>query len=750
MVNREELQKRLLATFREEAADHIEVLERELRAIVTGARPNGTIPEEQRPRLEVLFRVMHTLKGAARSVRFSEIEHLCQDSEVLLRGIVRGDIALTETNLDTLKQSIESLQELVFVDRARSQTPASPPDQTPSPEKHDVPAARSAAMASTATVSEDISRRSPLPSAPPLAPEEKREAPLSREFESIRVDVGRLDRLVLVAEDLLLPSLVVSDRIRAAKQLMEDVGQLRADFSSTGPSRPQEEKRSRSTVAESLKKIEAGTRRLMFALVEDQRALRASVGELFQEVRQARMVPAASMLAAFPAMVRDICRETGKQAEWRVRDSGVELDRKVIELIKDPLIHLVRNAIDHGIEFPEERESAGKPRRGEITVTISAKEGSRVAIEISDDGRGMSIPALKEAAIRSRNVVTKQAQSLSDDEVLDLAFRAGVSTSPVITSISGLGLGLSIVREQMERIDGKVEVRTVQGKGTTIFLELPGTVASYRGLLVTAGGSKLLWPAEAVERAIGVSKQAAIAGMQSGLISLGSETIPFGQLAAVMGIAAADPAAESRRLLPCVVAKSGPRRAVFLVDGIIGESDVLIKDIPLPLRRVRHISSAGLLSNGEAILVLRASDLLASAQDFRAHLKAPVFSPADRPMRVLVVDDSITTRMMERNLFEAAGYTVTVATDGIDAWSILQTEGVDIVVSDIDMPRMNGFDLTSRIRADTRLSELPVVLVTALESRDDKERGIQIGANAYVLKSSFDQSNLLEIVGRLI
>jgi two-component system chemotaxis sensor kinase CheA len=218
----------------------------------------------------------------------------------------------------------------------------------------------------------------------------------------------------------------------------------------------------------------------------------------------------------------------------------------------------------------------------------------------------------------------------------------------------------------------------------------------------------------------------------------------------MMDIEAADPAGDARRRLPCVVAKSGLRRAVFLVDAVVGESEALIKDLPLPLRRVRHISSAGLLSNGEAVLVLRASDILASVQEFRAKEKSSQAIAADRPMRVLVVDDSITTRTMERNLFEAAGYTVTVAIDGADAWSILQTEEVDIVVSDIDMPRMNGFDLTAKIRADTRLADLPVVLVTALESRDDKERGIQIGANAYVLKSSFDQSNLLEIVGRLI
>jgi two-component system chemotaxis sensor kinase CheA len=748
MVDREQLQKRLLATFREEATDHIEALDRELKAIMSSARGNGRVPEENRPRLEVLFRVMHTLKGAARSVRFSEIEHLCQDSEVLLRGIIRGDISLTENNLAGLKHSVERLQEMVFVERARSQIPAGEAAASVGRE----PEAGAASSIPPPSVAEPAAPTASAAAPPPASPVEgKREtATASREFESVRVDVGRLDRLVMVAEDLLLPSLVVSDRIRAAKQLMEEIRGLRSDFTSISGGRSQDDRVSRNTVANSLKQIEANTRRLMFALIEDQRALKMSVNELFQEVRQARMLPAASMLAAFPAMVRDICRETGKQAEWRVVDSGAELDRKVIELIKDPLIHLVRNAIDHGIEPPEERKAAGKPAQGAIVVLISAKEGSRVAVEISDDGRGMSIPALKDAAIRSRNVVAKQVQSLTDDEVIDLAFRAGVSTSPVITSISGLGMGLAIVREQMERIDGKVAVRTVPGRGTTITLELPGTVASYRGLLVAAGKSKLLWPAEAVERVVGISKQTAISGMQSGLISLDSETIPFAQLAAMMDIEAADPAGDARRRLPCVVAKSGLRRAVFLVDAVVGESEALIKDLPLPLRRVRHISSAGLLSNGEAVLVLRASDILASVQEFRAKEKSSQAIAADRPMRVLVVDDSITTRTMERNLFEAAGYTVTVAIDGADAWSILQTEEVDIVVSDIDMPRMNGFDLTAKIRADTRLADLPVVLVTALESRDDKERGIQIGANAYVLKSSFDQSNLLEIVGRLI
>jgi two-component system chemotaxis sensor kinase CheA len=683
-----------------------------------------------------MFRVMHTLKGAARSVRFHEIERLCQDSETLLRDLVRSEMKLTDANVATLKHSTERLQGLVFEGLNR------PAPAATGLTRADADSAAAAASGNGSAAETDVVRDGRTLN------DQKIDGTSAQRFESVRVDVGRLDRMILVAEELLLPSLVTAERVRTAKSLMEDVRLLRAG--TRAQKSAQGDAQRRAELLDALKEIEAKSRRLMLALADDQRALRTSVNELFREARNARMMPAAAMLAAFPAMVQDLANETGKQAKWRLKDSGTELDRKVIELVKDPLIHLVRNAVDHGIEPPDERDAAGKPRRGRITVTIAALEGSRVSIKVVDDGRGMNLTALKDAAVRARSVTASQVKTLSSDEVLDLAFRPGVSTSSVISNISGLGLGLSIVREQIERIDGSVTIETAPGQGTAISLELPASIASYRGLLVTAGKAKLLWPADSIERAIGVPKPAAIAAMQSGLLSHGNETLPFGRLSSAMAIEAQDLAMEGRRLLPCVIVSSGSRRAAFLVDEILGETDVLVKDLPSPLRRVRHISSAGLLASGDLALVLRPADLLAAVQTLRGETVALVPSDNDRTMRVLVVDDSITTRTMERNLLETAGYSVSVAADGLDAWSVLQAEHIDIVVSDIDMPRMNGFDLTSRIRADPRLADLPVVLVTALESRDDKERGIRIGANAYVLKSAFDQSNLLEIVGRLI
>jgi two-component system chemotaxis sensor kinase CheA len=726
MPSREELQKRLLATFRAEAAEHVETLERELAAILS---PAHAAPG--RHHLETLFRVMHTLKGAARSVRAEAIERICQEGEVLLRSLVHGEAGVTQADIATLKRATEQLHDLIFAEPLNG-APGAPASTTPPPAP-----TRSMPPPSPETAVESAVPAAPEPEADPR-------------YETVRVDVGRLDRLVLAAEELLLPSLATSERARSAKKLAENIRQFRAEIRALG-SKPIENpgRLLRSLAVGTLKEIEAGSRQLATALSDDQRTLRALVSDLFTETRRARMVPAATMLAAFPAMVRDLCRETGKQAKWRLRDSGVELDRKVIELVKDPLIHLVRNAIDHGIESPDDREAAGKPRGGRITLSITGIEGSKVSIAVADDGRGMNLLGLKDAAVRSRSLTAAQAKTLGDDEVIDLAFRAGVSTKPVITSISGLGLGLAIVREQVERIDGTVTVKSTPGKGTTIMLVLPATIASYRGLLVSAANARLLLPAESVERVIGVPRSGIAAALQTGMLPHGGETLPFARLSAILGMATG-PLSETRRLFPCAVVTNGPRRAAFLVDEILGETDVLVKDLPLPLRRVRNVSSAGLLGSGDLVLIARASDLLVAVHSRRIVNAGIDGAGIDHAARVLIVDDSITTRTMEKNLFEAAGYAVTTAVDGMDAWSILQSHEVDLVVSDIDMPRMNGFDLTAQIRADNRLADTPVVLVTALESREDKERGIRIGANAYVLKSSFDQTNLLEIVGRLI
>lgn len=744
-MTREDLHKRLLATFREEAIEHAHALSVDLEVLT-----KSSSAEIKRDLVESLFRVMHTLKGAARSVAFTDVEQICQRCESLLGGISRGETDLTPSVLRVLREATDDLQRLISSQLDSQAAPVKSGKLT-APAKAAEPDGRASSAAMEAA------ELLPAPPKAPGGPSEDavEKSPGGGAGDSVRVDVQRLDRLVLAAEELLLPSLVGIERVRAARDVVETVSGLRVRmrskyFSANGQRSGVWNRDERMAVMDSLREVENKGRRLLSALADDQRTLRHIVGDLFQETRQARMLPAAIMLAAFPLMIRDLCRETGKKVKFRTAGSEVQLDRKVIELVKDPLIHLVRNAIDHGIEPPDEREAAGKPRGGTVRVSISPIDNGRIVIEVSDDGRGLNLSSLRDAAVRSRTGSAAVIQSMSDDEVVDLAFRPGVSTSPVITAISGHGLGLAIVREQVERVDGRVAVRFTPNQGTQIILDMPMTIASYRGLLVSVGNSRLLWPAESVDHVLGIPKAEANAAHKAGFVAVDGESLPYVKLANVLGVRTRGAAANEKRGLPCVVAHNGARRAVVEVDEIHGEAEVMVKDLPSPLRRVRHIAAAGLLATGELTLVLRPSDVMAAAQSAESGFEADPEQDGDRAMHILVVDDSITTRTMERNLLEAAGYTVSVAIDGIEAWDHLQSETIDLVVSDIDMPRMNGFELTTKIRADPRLANLPVVLVTALESREDKERGVRIGANAYVLKSSFDQSGLLDIVGRLV
>lgn len=780
MLTPEALRKRLLVTFKEEAAEHVQAIDAALKAIA--AEPKSS---EVSGHLETIFRLMHTLKGAARSVRLSELEQTCQESETLLRRITQGELSLTDRNLGTITENFARMTELVF--GATTAEDAEAGGTTTAP---DAPAAggRPPTAAGGGPMEKPASAPTPAasdsPSANPgeaPAPKAKRKtsrgtakskgagtksrpdgktraassARMAERAETIRVDIARLDTVLLVAEDLLLPSMAATERVKDAQRITAEITELRALVRSDArPRDPELAEASsvslRRALSGVLRDLETRSRRLARQLAEDRRVLNGSVNELFGETRRLRMFAVAGHFVAFPAMVQDICKETGKKARWRLDDNGLELDRKVIEAVRDPLLHLVRNAIDHGIETPERRREANKPEWGEVRVTVSAIDGARVAIDVSDDGCGMDLEALREAAIRARVAPARTVRDLSAEDVIDLAFRSGVSTRSVISNISGFGKGLSIVREQVERVEGRVIVRSEPGTGTTVRLELPTSIASYRGLLVRAGGMRLLWPLGSVERVVGIALEDARRAEETGRIVLDGRAMDFRRLTGVLALGEQADAPARQELVSCAIATDGLQTAVYSVDEVLGETDVLVKDLPLPLRRVRHITSAGLLSTGDMALVLRPSDILASGAPPPAEATSEKARGVSRVRRILVVDDSMTTRTMERNLLESVGYAVQVAADGMEAWEILQTDAIDLVVSDVDMPRMDGFTLTEKIRASEKFADLPIVLVTALEDRADRERGLRIGANAYVLKSGFDQSNLHEIVGMLL
>jgi two-component system chemotaxis sensor kinase CheA len=496
---------------------------------------------------------------------------------------------------------------------------------------------------------------------------------------------------------------------------------------------------------------ETQARDLLGHLVRDHRSFAVMVDGLQLEARRLRMSPASTILGPFPGMVRDLAGQHGKDAEWVVQGADLEVDRKVLESLKEPLIHLVRNAVDHGIERPAERAAAAKSPRGRIAVTFAPLEGGRVDMRVEDDGRGVDPVRVKGAAVRARLVTAEEAEGLTDEQALELIYRSGLSTSPMITSVSGHGLGLAIVKEHVERLGGEVRVQSRLGAGTSVRMAVPARIATFRGLLVAAGRRLFLLPHESVERAIRITDDQVQTVEGRETIVWDRQSLTLARLSRLVELPEREEPPGPGRRHPCVILGSPDQRLALRVDEILGDREVLVKELRPPLVRVRNVAGAGLLGTGEVALILRPADLLRSAREV-ARPAASAGAPEEKagPGTILVVDDSITTRTMEKNLLEAAGYQVRVAVDGVEAWTMLKSEKVDLVVSDVDMPRLDGFELTERIRKDRELTDLPVVLVTALESREDKERGVDVGANAYVVKSSFDQSNLLEIIRRLV
>jgi two-component system chemotaxis sensor kinase CheA len=413
---------------------------------------------------------------------------------------------------------------------------------------------------------------------------------------------------------------------------------------------------------------------------------------------------------------------------------------------------MLRNAVDHGVEAPHEREAGGKPARAVVTLAVSQLDANRVQIMLADDGRGIVSRHVVEAALRRGALSPDQAAVLTEEEALALIFRTDVSTGAEVTRLSGRGLGLAIVQENARRLGGDVRVQSVPGKGSTFSIQLPAIRATFRGILCEVAGQLLLLPVTDVERVARVRREdiRSVEGRET--ILVGTRSVALVRLADVLGLAARPAASLAAVDMQVVLAGAGDDAVAFAVDAVVDEQEVLVKPLRKPLVRVRNVAAAAVLGSGKVVPILHVGDLLRSARHVPPATAAAGGAGMALPVRrhVLVAEDSITSRMLLKTVLESAGYTVKTAVDGLEAFAMLRSEPFDLLVSDVEMPRLGGFDLTARVRADKLLGELPVVLVTALSSREDRERGIDVGANAYIVKGSFDQDTLVEAVRRLI
>jgi two-component system chemotaxis sensor kinase CheA len=623
--------------------------------------------------------------------------------------------------------------------------------------------------------------------------------------ETIRVSVSKLDALMAQLSELLVTKIRAEQRIAHVRQAQEFVAQWQKDWFAIrsgysrlarhihdltaivsvdmqvasvqrqhGPADPSVQvKRALlgdgrlekellrlvdyvDSSQDRLREMNALVNRLLREYDNDAMHTALVIDTLEQEIKRVRMLPLTTITGTFGRMVRDLAQAAGKEAVLEIAGGEVELDKRVLEQIKDPLIHMLRNAIDHGIESPDKRQAAGKPRCGRITLQAE-QLGQDVLISISDDGAGLDIETIRRVAMR-QGTSSMDVQALSEAELAELIFAAGFTTSPIITDVSGRGVGLDVVRRNVEALDGHVGVTWKPGLGSTFALTLPLTLTSSRGLLVRISNQLFAIPLSSIERILHVSpKQIESLGGHD-TVRYDGHPVALVRLDDVLELphVAVPKDEQDDGHIPVIILVVAERRMAFAVDALAGEQEVVVKGMGRQLSRVGGIAGATVMGNGEVMLVLNAADLmkLAMRSERRSVLAAAAetgAAEAKRKARILVVDDSVTTRTLEKNILEVAGYSVQIATDGQEALNVIATTSVpDLIISDIFMPRVDGFDLTKRLKGDPRTANVPIVLVTSLDSTEDKARGIEAGADAYIVKSSFDQINLLETIEQLI
>jgi len=778
--------RQLQATFAAEAQEHIQVISCNL--LLLEQQTNALDAE---PLLAEIFRAAHSMKGASRAVGAEQIGAIAHRLETIFGNIRSGELQPLPAHFDGLYAALDAIAVLVqtlgsdapdrldvtamvarldHFDSLESDPSAAPPTtEDPTPERALAEAvAAPAPLAGAATPA--VTPSSGTVAAPRLAP------PAAAALEdTVRIATGKLDAIMGQVGELQVVRLNAEQHQRQLRSMLEEAEHWETECRAIHPvwesavfwggdsRQAAASQGSGGTAAPHLLEYVTASEARLGAMVRQLRMLwrrldadnrRASqiVADLDSNVRRTRMMPVATVLETYPRMVRDLARDLGKQVRLVVEGGDTEVDRSVLELVKDPLTHLLRNAIDHGIELPSARQAAGKPVEGTIRLSATQRGGS-ILIEIADDGAGIDVERVRASAIRRGLLRPDEAAGLSDPEALWLIFRSGMSTSTHLTDLSGRGVGLDVVHDHIERLRGFIDVESRMGQGTHFILHLPLTVATTLCLLAELGEQVFALPTSGVLRILRVHPGQIGHAEGREVILLDGRPLAVVHLADVLTLTEPTEAGDSHaRGQVAIVLGTAEKRVAFLVDAVFDVQELVVKSLPRPFVRMRHIAGATILGSGDVVLVLNLADLLRAAAQMgsRTHAKIAATAAVAKTPVILVVDDSFTTRTLEKTILETAGYRVQVAADGLEAWTLLQREGSDVLVSDVMMPRMSGFELTAKVRSDPRFKDLPVILVTAQESREDRERGVEVGADAYILKSAFDQESLLNTIRRFI
>lgn len=689
--------------FIREAEEHLDVLRKGFLTL-----EKEGVSEEL---LNELLRSAHTLKGSANMVDLVELAGVAHRLEDLLKNLQNGEQELSSDLVDVLLVATDALEALM----SQAQSSGGISVNVDSVVK----------ALETGTISGEQAVEE---AAPDYEGTERR--------TSVRASVERLDQLVNHMGEILLSQKAMNARQRQMTNLLNQMDIALSRQQGTNDDL-------------SLKALRSN----MVSLINDFERDRLQFGyqaeDVYRRTMELRLLPLATITDDFERSLRNLARNLNKEINFTVQGQGVELDRNMLDAVKPILLHVLNNAVDHGIEDPDTRIRLGKPKAGLIALHAQF-EGNFIQISIRDDGHGLDPEKIRSLAVKRGVLSAEAAAAMSDEAVIYMVFEPGFSTREFITDVSGRGVGLDVVKSNLDQIKGNLSLHSELGVGTELILRLPLSMAIFTGLMVECCDETFVFPQHYVAEVLRVSPNDILEEMGREVVRLRDTSIPLCSLPQFLE---QEQAAKVNEQLTVLVLSFREQRMGLLVDRTLELQEVVVKDLGCQLKSIEYFSGSTILGDGTPALIVSIADLFAASHGRQTlHLRRTYENEQKMAKRgrILVVDDSITTRTMEKNILETNDYEVVVAVSGFDALDKLNAGRFDLMVSDVEMPGMNGFELTKKVRQREDTSDLPVIIVSSLASDDDRRQGMEAGAQAYIVKGSFKQGVLLDTVETLI
>ncbi|HMW05846.1 MAG TPA: hybrid sensor histidine kinase/response regulator [Leptospiraceae bacterium] len=585
----------------------------------------------------------------------------------------------------------------------------------------------------------------------------------SKKTDTMRVDSSKLDALMIQTGELIVTKNRILNRVKEVgdayysyEELYRTVQETRnilSNFINQNDLSPKHKfflnqlQEINTKQTEKLEILEENISQLRKNLSNDTTRLSMTSMKIERRIYNLRMLSLSNVFSLFHRTIRDLSRETGKNVQLEIIGGETTIDKQILEEIKDPLMHILRNAVDHGIEAKEERIKNGKPELATITL-FGKSHSDTVVIEIKDDGKGLDVEKIKNKALEKGLYSQEELNQMDQKRIFSIIFQHGFSTQSAVSNLSGRGVGMDVVKNFVEKFKGDIETESELGKGTTFRIKLPIKFSTTHILIISVGNQKFGFPTENIVLSKTIHPKDIFILEGRSTVIIEKQPVHLVQLSQYLEISQIKPK-KLNAPTPCLFIQSDGMRLALAVDAVIEKNEVIIKSFDGILKKVRNVSGATILDSGEICIVLNPKELMKTITKTNMTVAVETLEIESKKIHALVVDDSLTTRVQIKRILESEGYIVEVGIDGEDGWTKLKSGNFDLVVTDMEMPKLNGLEFTKRIKNSNTYAETPVIILTSLGSEENIKQGMDAGADAYLVKTKFDRKDLLQIVKRL-